>query len=232
MGLVNAGSVLQMVRNYRLVWLSGRFSGGKTSLAFEMARNYAEMGYRIITNTKSIWADDLEKTKMEDGGHVRAVVILDEGGTEFKRNSQVEEITAYSAKMDLIFLVPSFFPPANKFQVLEIQPVWNLKPIGIPYIQYKWSVKVGNFKDQGSFGWLFPQSIYGVYSRQDPGAKTDQIVDWLVERKDQFRELHGKSRGSDKLSKMEKSGMAEAELFSDSVESLKEGISEFTTLFD
>lgn len=233
MGLINAGAVLGMIQSYRLVWLSGRFSGGKTSVAFEIAKHFGNSGYRIITNTKSVWADNPEECYLDKDGHLRAVIILDEGGTEFKTNNQVEEISAYSAKMDMIYLVPSFFPPARKFQVLEIQPIWNLKPVGIPYIQYRWSVKVGNFKDEGSFGWFFPQGIWGVYSRQDPGAKTDQIVQLLIERKNQFREMHGKSRGAfDGVSGMENSSMAGAELLSDAVEGLEEGISEFTSLFD
>jgi len=232
MGLINAGSILAMNQNYRMVWVSGRFSGGKTSLAFEVARNFGDMGYRIITNTKSVWADRPDECLLDKDGHLKAIVILDEGGTEFKTNSQVEQISAYSAKMDIIFLVPSFFPPARKFQVLEIQPVWNLKPIGIPYIHYRWSVAVGNFKDQGSFGWFFPQSIWGIYSRQDPGAFTDEIVHLLIKRKNEFRQLHGKTRGIDSIPGMERSGLEGAELFSDAIEGLEEGISAFTSLFD
>ncbi len=231
MGLMNAGSVLQMIQNYRLIWLSGRFSGGKTSLAFAIAEYYAQMGYRIITNTKCIWADNPYECELNKDGHLHAVVILDEGGTEFNTNKQVMEISAYSAKMDIIFLVPSFFPPARKFQVMEIQPVWNLKSVGIPYIHYQWGVHVGNFKDQGSFGWLFPQSVYGVYSRQDPGARTEAIVKVLVKRKEEFRQLHGATRPEfDSISSMGKA--TKEEILADSIAGLEEGISNFTSIFD
>lgn len=233
MALMNAGAVLQMIQNYRMVWLSGRFSGGKTSLAFEIAKYFGGMGYRIITNTKSIWADNPLDVELDKHGHLKAVVILDEGGTEFKTNNQVEQISAYCAKMDIIFLVPSFFPPARKFQVLEIQPVWNLKPVGIPYIQYNWAVQVGTFKDKGAFGWFYPQSIFGVYSRQDPGAYTDSIVNFLIQRKEEFRSLHGKSRGAfDGIPEMGRVGLEGQELFSDAVEGLERGISEFSSIFD
>ena len=172
MGLINEGSVMGAITNYRLVWIGGRFSGGKTSLAFAIAAYYGDFGYRIITNCQSVWADDPQKVKLleqgNDAGHLKAVILLDEGGIEFETNKQVSEISAYAAKMDMIFLVPSFNPPARKFQVLSIQPVWNLKPVGIPYIHYKWTVQLGSFKEEGSFGWWFPQEVFVVYSRQDP----------------------------------------------------------------
>lgn len=228
MGLVGGGTVLQMIQAYRLIWISGRFGGGKTSLAFELARNYAEKGYKIITNTKSIWGEDLSQIGIDENGHLGSVVVLDEGGIVFKRNTQAEQIAAYAAKMDVIFLIPSFWPPARKFRVLELQPIWNLTGIGIPYIQYQWRVQVGGFKDEGSFGWLFPQGIYGVYSRQDPGGKTDQIVEFLTEEKDKFRKMHG----ADKVRKVGDDSMAAAELFSDSIDAMEEGMEGFSSLLE
>lgn len=228
MPLVGGGTVLQMIKAYRLIWISGRFGGGKTSLAFEIARNYAEDGYKIVTNSKSIWAENIQDHGIDENGHLNSVVILDEGGIVFKRNTQAEQIAAYANKMDIIFLIPSFWPPARKFRVLELQPIWNLTGIGIPYIQYQWRVSVGGFKDEGSFGWLFPQNIYGVYSRQDPGGKTDQIVDFLIREKDKFRAMHG----ADKIRKVGDDTMAGAQLFSDSVDAMEEKLDNFSSLLE
>jgi RecA/RadA recombinase len=47
MGLINFTSVMGAITNYRLVWIGGRFSGGKTSLAFRIAAMYGDVGYRI-----------------------------------------------------------------------------------------------------------------------------------------------------------------------------------------
>lgn len=194
MGLIGAGTFISVVHNYRLLWISGRFGGGKTSLGYYMASEWLKKGYRLITNGRCIWADDMEKIDfVDDFGHLKAVIVLDEGGLEFKASKQVEQIAAYASKMDCIYILPSFWPPVKAAQVVTCQPLFGFLLIGLPLIVYKWQVNLGGFKDAGHFFWWKPKEIYGVYSRQDPGDVAQDIIAYLVRKSEEFREIYGRA---------------------------------------
>lgn len=229
MGLINGGSVLELVRAYRLCWLTGKFSGGKTSFAHYMAKTFLDEGYRYVTNNASIWADDLREVQLfpadddRHAHHLRAYVVVDEGGLYLKSGKQVEQIAAYAAKMDCIYVIPSFFPPAKDFQVLTIQPLFSFQSTGIPLIVYKWTVRLGGFRDGGWFAWFYPQEIYGTYSRQDPGADPEFIVRFLVTRTGEFREAMGRrsEEWGDAFSALE-TDVSESDLLRDVARSFEE----------
>lgn len=200
MGLIGAAQFLRTVESYRLLWIAGKFGGGKTSLAFYMSEPWLKRGYRLITNGKCVWADRLDTMEFVDAdGHLKAIVVLDEGGLEFKASSQVETIAAYAAKMDVIYLLPSFWPPVRRAQVVTAQPLFSFHTIGIPLIVYRWDVQLKGFKDGGYFYWWKPQEIYGIYSRQDPGEIASDIVEFLAQKSEDYRRLHGRKN---RLSKM------------------------------
>lgn len=192
MPLMGADSFTGIISSYRLLWVGGRFGGHKTSLSIKLAQPFLEQGYRLVTNTRCVWADSLEDIKLDPvTGHLKAVVILDEGGLEIKANRQIEEMCAYANKMDIIYIFPSFFPPTRAAQVLNVQALFSLKSAGLPVVVYKWRVHLGGFDDKGFFLWSFPDEIYGTYSRQDPGAKSNKIVSWLLQKKDEYRKHFG-----------------------------------------
>lgn len=217
MGLINSDVVLATVQSYRLVWISGRFGGGKTSLAYVLARRFLESGYRLVTNNQSVWGDQLEDVQLLESGMLKAVVILDEGGLWFKSSKQIEMIASYAAKMDVIYLIPSFFPPTRTAQILVIQPVFNLKSAGLPLIVYRWRVRIGSFQDGGWFFWWRPSEIYGVYSRQDPGDTGSVIVEFLITRTEEFRARYGRALNS--IPEME---ITAEDRFSDAVDGMAE----------
>jgi hypothetical protein len=226
MGLVNSEVAIATVQSYRLVWISGRFGGGKTSLAFKLAEHFLKYGYRLVTNSRCVWADDINNIQLDEDNHLKAVVVLDEGGLWFKSSKQIEMIASYAAKMDVIYLLPSFWPPTRSAQVLVIQPIFNLMAAGVPSIFYRWRVKIGSFDDKGWFLWNFPEEIYGIYSRQDPGDSGAEIVEFLIERTNEYRERHGRK---DEFSEME-SGISETERFADSVETLAQAADVFASI--
>lgn len=193
---INAEPILGVLDSYRLIWISGKFGGHKTALAFQIARRYLEKGYRLITNSKCVWADDYKSIELDENNQLHAVVLLDEGGLYFKSGRQVEQIAAYAAKMDCIFIFPSFFPPTKSAQVVNIQPVVSLKSTGLPVIFYKWSINIGSFREKSWFVWVNPQEIYGIYSRQDPGEEPDEIIKWLVEKSEEYRARYGRTTGN------------------------------------
>ena len=150
MPLLGAEWLYGLVEGYRLCWIGGRFSGGKTSLAFLLARHWLERGYRLITNCKTPWADSLDDVRLEDG-KLKAVLILDEGGLWLRSDKYTRSLAAYAAKMDIILLIPSFFPPAHRFRVLTVQPLFTLRHVGIPLTFYRSSVRSGAYRDDRTF---------------------------------------------------------------------------------
>lgn len=237
-------NVTGLIQEYRLCWICGRFSGGKTSLAYKLAETWLERGYRLVTTNQSVWADPMEAVHLEhwegpdQPPKLRAVVILDEGGLYFKASAQIEQVAAFAAKMDVIYLIPSFFPPVRAAQVVTVQPIFGLRAAGIPLIVYKWRTKLGAFDDAGVFYWWRPSEIYGVYSRQDPGAEPDEVVEWLIAQSDAYQEWWAarndrkrqRGRGNN-VSKVEISGGAFGspglDLISDAASTIADAADEF-----
>jgi len=189
--LLGAGGVLGILDMYRLIWISGKFGGHKTALAFRLAEDYLKKGYRLITNNKTVWADNMNEIDLNENNQLHAVLLLDEGGLYFKSTKQIELIAAYARKMDCIYIIPSIFPPAKIAQIVNIQPVVSLKSTGLPIILYKWTIRIGQYKDNGWFIWWNPSEIYGIYSTNDPGSEPDIIVDYLIEKTEQYRRSFG-----------------------------------------
>lgn len=227
MGLLFAGSFVSIISSYRLLWIGGRFGGHKTSLGYKLAEGYLNRGYRLISNNRSIWGDEIEQvTLCNDHGQLHAVVVLDEGGLSFKSSRQIEMIASYARKMDVIYIIPSFWPPTRAAQVLIAQPVFNFKGAGIPLIVYKWRVKVGAFTDSGWFFWWKPKEIYGIYSTADPGDTAEEIVGWLIDETEKYRLRFGYQR--DSVREMEEP--TEAETLADAVESFAGAVDDLAAI--
>lgn len=223
----NAEPILGVLDMYRLIWISGRFGGHKTALAFQIAKRYLERGYHLATNSRSVWADPFDTIKLDDKNQLKSVVILDEGGLYFKNGRQVEQIAAYAAKMDCVYIIPSFWPPTRAAQIINIQPVVSLKAAGLPVIFYKWRVDIGSFRDKGFFAWINPSEIYGVYSRQDPGDDPDEIVQFLVDRAGEFRERYG--RKSNQIFTLE--SISEGDQFEEAASTIAASADAMATVF-
>lgn len=222
--LIGHSQFFEILQSYRICWLGGRFSGGKTSLAVRMFRDFGDMGYRLVSNLACVWNDNPESVNLLDNGKLHTVVILDEGGIFLKAGVQVERALAYAAKMDCIFMVPSFWPPVRAAQVLTCQPVFNFKGAGLPLILYKWRVKIGAFADNGFFLWFWPSEIYGIYSRQHPGMDGSLIMDWLVKKTGDYIERYG--AGGNGISGME---VTQQDLFIEAAENIAGAADEFSS---
>lgn len=215
---LNAEPFFSVISFYRLLWIGGRFGGHKTSLSYMIAKKYLDQGYRLISNNRSVWADDPKNVDLLPETHLlKSVVILDEGGLYFNTSKQVQMIASYCRKMDVIYIMPSFWPPSRTAQVLTCQPIFSLRSAGIPAICYKWRAKIGSFEDKGMFFWVFPQEIYGIYSTKDPGDVAADIIAYLVEKTEQYRIFEGRTN---KISFMETD--SGGDLFADAADQMAE----------
>lgn len=211
--LVNAHEFLANVQDARMCYIGGKLGKGKTSLAVRIAQEFLERDYRLITNIRCVWNDVWDDVNfLDEFGHLKAVVIIDEGGAELKSTAMIERSMQYLAKMDLIVLMPSKSIPVRSFKSVECEVMYSWKPIGIPLVRYRWKSNESNKEDGGTFLWWNPNKVYGIYSRQDPGASFFEVAEWLVERAERYRELWGRNDG---VSAME---IPEVELIREAVE--------------
>ena len=67
--------------------------------------------------------EHLEDVQLMEDDMLRTVFVLDEGGLWFKTNDMIEEIAAYAAKMDCVYIIPSYWAPTRAAQKVVVQPV-------------------------------------------------------------------------------------------------------------
>lgn len=181
MPLIGADEFLWIVRAYRVVWIKGRVGGFKTSIAMRIGAELLKGGkYRLVTNTACVWADDYHELHLGDDKMLHELVILDEGGSDFQSRRDVENVVKYPRKMDVLLLIPSFWPPHRSARLVTLRVVRSWRAFGIPILVYEWEVREADAK--GKFVWLNPAEIFGVYSTQDPADTAEEIVAHLVEQ--------------------------------------------------
>lgn len=199
--IIGGGNVLPIVGDYRLVWISGRYGGGKTLLAMEIAESFLKRGYRLLTNIPCAWADDWDSVQLQDDGRLRAVVIMDEAGLVLKYTEQLEAMCAYSRKMDCIYLFPSFMPPVRFAQVVDLHSMFSLAHVLLPITFWSCRIRLGSFRETTSFATSKASLYYGVYSTQGTDRGTEDLIELLATRTEEFRkrnEAKHKYTGSQK----------------------------------
>jgi hypothetical protein len=192
MGISGGNTAFATIGGYRLVWIPGPFGNGKTAFAMmAYALYFRPRGYRLVTNIKSIFTENLDDVGLDENGNLRAFILIDEGGQYFDTGKDVFEMMRNPRKMDYIFCFPSFIPPHRAAQILQVQPLYSWRSAGVPVTRMEWRAKIGTYKASGRFWWSFPQSIYGTYSTKDPASSPADIRLWLQEKTKEYRRLHG-----------------------------------------
>lgn len=205
MPFMGAQVAFATLHGYRMCWLPGAYGNGKTLMAVAVyAMYFKQRGYKLVSNLQTVWTEpDLEAVQLDDKGHLKAFILIDEGGQYFTGGNMIRELTRNPRKMDYIFCFPSFHDPHRKAQVFQIQPIWSYRSAGIPYIRYQWSVRIGHYKASGQFGWFGFQEMFGVYSSSSPGDSPAKIRKWLEQRTREFRASWGYDEEDDILDQQE-----------------------------
>lgn len=210
MPFLSAQVAFATVHGYRMLWIPGTFGGGKTLLAMGMyAQYFLPRGYRLISNTQSIWTEkDLKKINLDVDGKLKVFILIDEGGQFFSDGDDIKELLRNPRKMDYVLCFPSFHPPHRTAQIFQIQPTWSFRSAGIPLINYDWYVKIGQYKNKGSFKWFLFQEMYGTYSSNNPGASPATIRKWLSAQNFLYRQGFGYDDEDDILDSQDGSSAA------------------------
>lgn len=202
--LLNGHMALGYIRNFRVVHISGRYGGGKTSLAYRIAYELV-MKYKfryILSNVPSVWRDNPADVVLRDGNYMDAVLILDEGGLFLKNSSDTEALLAFMRKLNIVLIVPSVTDPAARLTFLQIERTLNLRSWGLPAWIYtmRWRGRFQQTKDW--FAWVNPHEIYGVYDTVDFAADDGGLTDWTVQLMNEAIE-DAKRREAEKSAKIE-----------------------------
>lgn len=175
MPLINAEAFLGACRNARTLHVDGRYGGGKTSLACHIAWVFLQRGWvnRVVANFPLAIAEFPPSLPLGD-----CAVVLDEA-SEFVSGWRVaQNYVKDLRKMNLVYLMPSVFPPHPRLRRLVVQRSLNLYVYGIPAWLYKWQFSVGSVRDGASFLWWKPiKDIQGLYTT-GYSANTD----WGIEK--------------------------------------------------
>ena len=160
-----ADQFLKLMVSFRVLWLAGRFGGGKTLLSFALSAWLYNNGYadRIYSNIPSPLCSDLDDTtKLWKSAMVldEAWVLLD--AREYSKNVS-RTIGAFLRKYDLYLLLPSVFPVDVRFRSFYVQRTFNGMILGLPLWVYSWRLNSGVSSDRGWFGLWMPQKFYGSY---------------------------------------------------------------------
>lgn len=179
--LVRGAPIIQMVNQFRIVWLQGSYGGGKTLGAYQIAHDLYQTGrYRyILGNSNSVWTDSPENVVLRDGSFVDAIVILDEGGLFMRMNRDAEKFMIGLRKLNITILCPSVQPPSTRVKFLQMQRIFNFQVLGLPLWLYQFRLNLGAEREKSHFGIWKPQEIYGIYDTLDYPYDDLYLSDWF-----------------------------------------------------
>jgi hypothetical protein len=176
---LGASLFLRTLVGMKVLWLAGRFGGGKTLLSFALGLWLQKQGYtrHIYSNIPSQVADPVPvpeppgfalHSDPETGKpKAYASVIFDEAwilldAREWNKNV-ARSIGAFLRKYDIFLLLPSVFSIDKRFRNFYVQRVLNCYAFGLPCYVYKWGLKMGFVDETGFFGLWRPSDYFGTY---------------------------------------------------------------------
>lgn len=183
MPLMMGDSVLFNAVSFRIVHIWGRYGGGKTALAHQLAHDLMlRFKFRyLLSNVLSTWADDPADVFLADGLTVDAVMLLDEAGVFMRTASETDQFLLALRKLNIVILCPSFFPPSRTARMLTIQRVFDGNVIGLPFWWYKWHLDMGVLNEVGNLYWRNPEQIFGIFDTDGYPDNADKLL-WYLKK--------------------------------------------------
>lgn len=162
---------------YRMVWIAGRFGGGKTSLAVSVAqwlcgRSYARyiasnIPLGVGLEVHRVTSAELRRVSCEGPVYKDTCILMDEAWIHLGRGQgrkQIVEWLAYMRKGNNFLIMPSVLPLVADVAQLRVERVFNGMGFGLPLWLYRWHL--GEYRKGGDRGWhLFwdPSSVFPLY---------------------------------------------------------------------
>lgn len=216
MPLINADTLIANVKSFRTLWIQGRPGSFKTSLAFRIAYELLRSGFSryLISNVRSPWRDNLNKVELREGKYADCVCVIDEGGLFLKTGHDAETLLAFTRKLNIVLLVPSYTPPTGRLRPLTVMRTMGLGTIGLPAQVYNASLNYGQLKETSRFIWRNPSEIFGLYDTDamasDDGGIQDYVYKWTQQAKETTKTITkyaGAARGGFSIQGFDEAGI-------------------------
>ncbi len=167
---------LPMLLNVRVLWLAGRYGGGKTALASILAAWLWWRGYvkNVVANYPLKFADPNPRPPLTE-----SAIVLDEAW-QFARDSQaVFRYAGFMRKLGNFLLLPSVFPPHPRLSFFWTERVFNAYIVAIPAWIFRWNLQRLSHRERGYFAVLNPHAIFEMYDSWSIDTSDGAIADLL-----------------------------------------------------
>lgn len=178
------------LQNYRMLALTGRVGGGKTSLAvilagWLVANGYADMIVSDIQINGDTWPPPIPLKK--------AAIVLDETWRLIKNTNDVLTYAAYLRKLKNFLIMPSAQDPHSKVMFFECWRVFNCYILGIPAWIYSWKVNKKTISERGMFIVWQPDHVFGMYDteeiQKDDGGIREALSETVRLEQERFKRV-------------------------------------------
>jgi len=222
---IGAGIFVEMVKNFRVLWVRGRYGGGKTSLTVLLSGKLLAEGIvnQVVSNipmTFSVPASDPLKD---------ACLVLDEAWMYIEGRNDVKDYGAFIRKQNDILLLPSVFPVHARFSSFYVTRIFNGYIVGLPVWWYRWTLRDKDIKETGVFGVLHPVAVFGHYpTKYVPGD--DGGISEAMERtskNDGYKGTRSEQRRTVSLWGDEEENKNPGEIFQDEITALDDVAQQF-----
>lgn len=167
LSFIGGGEFWSMFTAYRIVWINGRFGGGKTSLAAILAFRLLAEGY-----VDHVWSNVPMTIATPPGRPYDHVgIVLDEPWLYLETRRDVADYAGFVRKFEHYLILPGVFPVHARLCFFRVARIWNGYTMGLPLWLYSWSLRMADIRERGRFGIWNPKAIFGHYpTRYVPGT--------------------------------------------------------------
>lgn len=180
--------VKQTVVSYNWVNIEGLKAAGKTRLAMELSELFLRDGWRLVTNVKTLWADDIKDVEMCPDGAFRTVILLDEGGWYVRTLETIRSINVETSKMGIVFLSPSVMLPHEELWNCIFTPT----RIRLGDRVILWKIVYSSFEGSGVsfFVQVVSNWTQNIYQTSSPGFRPSDLLSAFDRWVKQFAALY------------------------------------------
>jgi len=172
---IGGSTFLDMLKVYRILWLRGRYGGGKTSGAVIIAARMLAEGVvdQVVSNVPITFS------QVATAPLVKSCIVMDESWLYIESRSDVKDYAAFVRKFKHYMLLPSVFPIHNRLSFFYVTRIANLYVFGLPVWWYRWTLSVKDIKETGTFGIYQPTAVFGHYPDEFVPGDDGGIADVL-----------------------------------------------------
>lgn len=193
-GWISDDGFFTELNDAKMVYITGRLSSGKTLLGVKIAEYFLKKGYGYISTILCVWNDDPATILMNEVGHRRCVIHVDEVGLYFRTQKSASSVASFAAKQDCILLFTGKKAPHKDLCDLTLILRFNFyKWLLIPLHLWRYDVNNGNQTySVHVLEWAWWE-YFGIYNTVHPGSNPTKLVETVKLWTEEFFTRWGES---------------------------------------